>query len=200
MESSTPSLAITVSILITGTQAVILLYGSYLTALTVWALISPSVAWILMMCSGWEVGWCPSQALYQGWCPFIHSLTWCSWLWGHRAEGVPIQSGRQCQEGKSWEWGTSASKPCQQGPDPGSTLCWGILGNPVSPPPPPPPALSHPGVIPVLRIHYPLQQAGLLPLLPPSIWLACIHFCRCWGDIGHCGHPRSGALWHLGVY
>lgn len=166
MESSTPSLAVTVSILITGTQAVTLLYGSYLTALPVWALISPSVAWILMMCSGWEVGWCPSQALYQGWCPFIHLLTWCSWLWRHIAEGVPIQSGRQCQEGKSWEWGTSASKPCQQGPDPGSIhAVLGNLGEPCVPSP-----LPH--------LHYPiLGSSQCLEYVTPSSRQGFSHCC-----------------------
>lgn len=74
MEPRTPSLAVTVTVLVTGVWAVILMSGSYLTPLS--GLSFPHlVAWNLRICSAWEVGQCLSQALYQGLCPFIHSFT-----------------------------------------------------------------------------------------------------------------------------
>lgn len=104
---------------------------------------------------------------------------------------VPTQWGRRCQKGSpiQWDWGKSASNLVSGALalDPGFS---GDLGELRSPP--------HPGLIPVRKPHKPhcrLQQAW--PLLPASILLACINSCRCWGDTGH---PRFGALWHLGGY
>lgn len=110
MEPRTPSLAVTVTVLVTGLWAVILMSGSYLTPLPVWALISPSCGLEFedMLCLGsWAV---PFSGLVPGLVP-IHSFTHLPGVLGHgdtELRGPPF-SGGNCEEGKSWKWGTSAS-------------------------------------------------------------------------------------------
>ena len=103
--------------------------GSYLTPLPVWALISPSCGLEFedMLCLGsWAV---PFSGLVPGLVP-IHSFTHLPGVLGHgdtELRGPPF-SGGNCEEGKSWKWGTSASQACQHGPGPGPRLCGGSQG------------------------------------------------------------------------
>lgn len=131
MEPSTPSLAVMITILITGVQAVILMYDSYRTPLFAWAFICLSMAWMLRMCSGWELGWCPLRPCTRA---CAHSLTWCAWPWVHRPDRGPHSVGETVPGGKIVGVGKNL-RALSVRPRSWIQVVLGILGSPMLPHP-----------------------------------------------------------------